>query len=79
MISLRHINRPIVRNEMLKLFINRNTNFNYLYIPQNFDYQIQHIPGVECCFSELESFRCYFDIDQNILKGLTRICKSVKK
>ncbi len=77
--NMEKFNVPIIRNEILKLFINRNTRIISLYFPQNFDYQLHHIPGVEYCFSELESFHCNGFIDQNILEGLSKICKSIKK
>ncbi|GBC05426.1 hypothetical protein RclHR1_06210011 [Rhizophagus clarus] len=73
-------NVHVMRNEILKLFINNNTKFIHLSIRQNFDYQLLHLTlEAECCFSELESFQSYDNIDQNILERLTRICKSIKK
>ncbi|CAB4413104.1 unnamed protein product [Rhizophagus irregularis] len=69
----------IVRNEILKLFINKNSKFIELYIPQKFNYQIHLISGVENCFSELEYLCCDANIDQNILRGLSKIIKSIKK
>ncbi|PKC00341.1 hypothetical protein RhiirA5_428335 [Rhizophagus irregularis] len=71
--------RSIVRNEILKLFINDNTNFIGLSISQNLDYQLHHISGFECCFSKLQSFYCSSSIDQNILEKLAKTCKSIKK
>src|SRR6266496_3742757 len=71
--------RSIIRNETLKLFINRNTKFNHIHIPEYFDHQLHQIPGVEHCFSELESFHGHDDINQDILEGLARICKSIKQ
>jgi hypothetical protein len=81
LISQRNIgksNKSIIRNEILKLFINKITKFIQLSIPHNFNYQLHIIPGAEYCLSELESFQCDVDIAQNILKGLARICKSIK-
>ncbi|GBB83169.1 hypothetical protein RclHR1_00010051 [Rhizophagus clarus] len=72
-------NLRIIKNEMLRLFINGNNKFNKLSISYNIDYQIHLIPGAEYCFSELESFQCCADIDQNILKGMFSICKSIKE
>ncbi|GES74531.1 hypothetical protein GLOIN_2v1866989 [Rhizophagus clarus] len=34
----------IIQNEIIKLFINENTKFTHLYVPQGFDYQISLIP-----------------------------------
>jgi len=60
--------------------INRNAKFIHLSIPPNFDYQLHHIPGAEHCLSELESFNYHSNItNQNILEGLAKICKSIKK
>src|SRR6266498_966053 len=68
----------IIKNEILNLFINRNTKFISLYIPEFFDYQLNHILGAEHCFSDLEFFQCNDSTNQNILEGLARICKSIK-
>jgi hypothetical protein len=69
----------IIKSEIFKIFINSNTKFIHLSIPYAYDYQLLHNPGVECCFSELESFHCYTKVDQNILEGLAKICKTIKK
>ncbi|CAG8512728.1 11130_t:CDS:2 [Rhizophagus irregularis] len=78
-VSIEQSKISIVRNEILKLFINKNTKFIELYIPQKFNYQIHLISGVENCFSELEYLCCDANIDQNILRGLSKIIKSIKK
>jgi hypothetical protein len=69
----------IIRNEILKLFINGNTKFIHISIPNKFDYQLHLIPGAEYCFSELESFYCRGIIDQNVIEGLAKICKLIKR
>ncbi|PKC54823.1 hypothetical protein RhiirA1_476619 [Rhizophagus irregularis] len=69
----------IIRNEILKLFINENRVFTHLYIPHQFDYQIHLIPGAKVCLSELQLLRCHTTIDDKILTGLSEICKSIKK
>src|SRR6266536_498131 len=69
---------PIIRNEILNLFINRNTKFISLYIPRAFDHQLHNISGAEHCFSDLEFLQCSERINQNILEGLARISKSIK-
>jgi hypothetical protein len=82
LISQRNIeksNVPIIRDEILKLFINKNTRFIHLFIPYNFDYQLHLIPGAEYCFSELEFLSYDDNISQNILVGLAGICKFIKK
>src|SRR6266536_5805487 len=71
-------NTPIIRNEILNLFINRNTKFVSLYIPENFDHQLHNISGAEHCFSDLEFLQCNESTNQNILEGLARISKSIK-
>ncbi|CAB5356871.1 unnamed protein product [Rhizophagus irregularis] len=73
------LNLPIIRNEILKLFINENTNLMHLLIPQYFDYQLHLIPGAEYCLSRLDSLHCHADLDQSILEGFARICKLIKK
>ena len=65
----------IIRNEVLKLFINRNTKFISLYTPKDFDHQLHNFSSAEHCFSGLEFLQCN---DQNNLKGLARITKSIK-
>src|SRR6266498_1633935 len=40
-----------IKNELLNLFINRNTKFISLYIPENFDHQLHNISVAEHCFS----------------------------
>uniref|UniRef100_U9THS9 F-box domain-containing protein n=1 Tax=Rhizophagus irregularis (strain DAOM 181602 / DAOM 197198 / MUCL 43194) TaxID=747089 RepID=U9THS9_RHIID len=67
------------KDMLLKLFINKNTNFIHLSIPQNLDYELLHISGIEKCFSELESFHCNDVTDPHVLMGLAGICKSIKK
>ncbi|GBB94933.1 hypothetical protein RclHR1_24440002 [Rhizophagus clarus] len=67
------------KNLILNLFINKNTNFIHLSIPQNLDYQLLHISGVESCISGLESFHCNDVTDPNVLIGLAGICNSIKK
>jgi hypothetical protein len=53
------INISIVKNEIFKLFINENTRFTHLYLPQHFDYQIHLIPGAKQCFSEIVFLSCF--------------------
>src|SRR5581483_7936368 len=48
----------IIGNEILKLFINRNTKFIHLSMRQDCNYQLHRIPETEHCFSDLESFQC---------------------
>ncbi|RIA80651.1 hypothetical protein C1645_838318, partial [Glomus cerebriforme] len=67
----------IIRNEILKLLIN-NTKLIRLSIQKEFNYQIHLISGAERCFSDLEYLHCN-DTNQNILEGLSRISKSIKK
>ena len=54
----------IIGNEMLKLFVNKNTKFIHFSITQqNF---LHNIPEIECCFSKLVSFHCHYETGQNI-------------
>jgi hypothetical protein len=69
----------IIKNEILKLFINRNTMYTCLFISQQCNLQIHLIPEAKYCFSELKFLHCYGNIKKDTLKGLAKICKSIKK
>ncbi|CAG8594678.1 hypothetical protein RhiirA1_464667 [Rhizophagus irregularis] len=69
----------ILKNEIYNLFINENTKFTYLYIPQHFDYQIHLIPGAKHCFSEIIFLSCNIGVNDNVLIGLAGICQSIKE
>ncbi|RGB43409.1 hypothetical protein C1646_809304 [Rhizophagus diaphanus] len=82
---IKNSSASVIRNEILKLLINKNKNtrFIHLFIQGNYkkydDYQLHYISGAEHCFSKLESLYFQGDVDQNIMKGLARICKLIKK
>ncbi|PKY26736.1 hypothetical protein RhiirB3_442156 [Rhizophagus irregularis] len=65
----------MIRNELLKLFVNNNTNFISLFFP--YDYKCQVNWNIRC-FSNLKYFYFCNDIDQNILKELATVSKSIK-
>jgi hypothetical protein len=69
----------LYKKEILKLFINHKTKFTNLRIPNEFSYKIHLIPGAKECFSEIEFLIFYYDTDEEILIGLSEICKSIKK
>ncbi|PKY54935.1 hypothetical protein RhiirA4_548482 [Rhizophagus irregularis] len=73
----------VIRNEILKLLINKNrsSKFIHLSIQDDYDYYdyLHHISGAEHCFSKLESFYCKRNVDKSFIKGLARICKSIEK
>jgi hypothetical protein len=69
----------IVQKEIISLLINENTKFTHLYIPKHFHYQINLFPGFQNCFSEITFLSCNMNIDDNVLDGLTTICKSIKE
>src|ERR1051325_6602738 len=69
----------IIKNSVFNLFINENTTFTHLYVPQQFDYQIHLIPGAKRCFSKLKFLHCNSSIDDSVLVGLIEVCKSVKE
>jgi hypothetical protein len=71
--------RSIVRDEVFKLFINKNVKFTHLYIPRNFNFQIHLIPGARSCFSNIKFLRCYTSISNNILIILIEACKSIRE
>ncbi|RIA80098.1 hypothetical protein C1645_882354 [Glomus cerebriforme] len=70
---------PIIKNEIINLFINENTKFTHLYIPNKFEIQIHLISGAQYCFSELEFLSCNTGMNDGILSGLAEICKSIKE
>ncbi|GES74767.1 hypothetical protein GLOIN_2v1780770 [Rhizophagus clarus] len=62
----------IYKREMYNLFINNETNFTQLYLPQRFSHQVQLIPGAKECLSEMEfligigtEYHDYRDIDES--------------
>ncbi|CAG8604029.1 14629_t:CDS:2 [Rhizophagus irregularis] len=59
--------KKIILKEIIHLFINENTKFTHLYIPQQFNHQIHLIPGAEICFSEIEFLSCNTSINDNVL------------
>jgi len=68
-----------IRNEVINLFISKNTKFTHLYIPYQFDFQIHLIPEAKTCFSEIKFLSCNTSINDNIVAKLTDICKSIKE
>ncbi|PKC55889.1 hypothetical protein RhiirA1_474846 [Rhizophagus irregularis] len=66
--------RLIVKDEIFKLFINKNVNITHLYIPRKFNYQIHLIPEAKNCLSKIKFLSCYASINNNILTGLSE-CK----
>ncbi|CAG8519893.1 20932_t:CDS:1 [Rhizophagus irregularis] len=67
-------------DEILELFINRNTKVTHLYIPSDFNHQIHLIPGAEHCFSGLKFLYCSTDdTNQNLLEGLSKISRLIRK
>jgi hypothetical protein len=71
--------RMIVKEELLKLFINNNTRFTSLSLPDQLGDQIHRITGAEQCFSELEYLHCSTNTSQEILEGFSMISRSIKK
>ncbi|GBB84254.1 hypothetical protein RclHR1_10890001 [Rhizophagus clarus] len=71
--------KSYILNEIIHFFINENTKFTHLYIPEQFSYQIHLIPGAEHCFSEVESLSCNTRINDNVFDGIIDICKSIRE
>ncbi|RIA92238.1 hypothetical protein C1645_820923 [Glomus cerebriforme] len=69
----------IIKNEIYNLFINENTKFTHLYMPNKFDHQIHLISGAKHCFADIEFFSCNTSINDNVLTGLLEICNSIKE
>ncbi|PKY40374.1 hypothetical protein RhiirA4_453730 [Rhizophagus irregularis] len=68
-----------IEKEILKLFINKYTNITHLYIPHKFNHELNLLPGVERCFSELKFLSCNTTVKDEVLNGLTKICKSINE
>ncbi|CAB5193014.1 unnamed protein product [Rhizophagus irregularis] len=45
----------------------------HLYIPNKFDYQINLIPGIKRCFSEIEFLRCNTSINDKVMAGISLV------
>src|SRR6266498_274476 len=58
MFNTNNVQSEEIKKDILNLFINENTVYTHLYIPQQFDYQIHLIPGAKHCFSEIEFLSC---------------------
>ncbi|GES93356.1 hypothetical protein GLOIN_2v1671856 [Rhizophagus clarus] len=69
----------MIKLDLLSLFINKNTKFISLYIPENSNWEINNISWAEQCFSDLKNLCCDDIMNQNILKELTKISESIKK
>ncbi|PKY49511.1 hypothetical protein RhiirA4_465541 [Rhizophagus irregularis] len=67
------------KKEIYNLFINENTRLTHLYVPNQIDYPIHLIPGANLCFSNLKFLSCNTSINDNVLSGLTEMCKSIKE
>ncbi|GES74655.1 hypothetical protein GLOIN_2v1777652 [Rhizophagus clarus] len=53
--------------------------YTHLYINDQFEFQLYHVPGAKRCFSNIEFLSCNTRIDDDILVGLAEICKSIKE
>jgi hypothetical protein len=69
----------IIQNEIIKLFINENTRFTHLYVPPEFNYQLNLIPETKQCFSEIIFLRCNADMNNKAFTGLTGMSESVRE
>jgi hypothetical protein len=77
----KNINEPnisIMKDELLKLFVNEGTQFTSLFFSYNFNCQINCISWDKQCFSDLKFFYCCSNIDQSILNELATVSKSIK-
>ncbi|PKB97902.1 hypothetical protein RhiirA5_432314 [Rhizophagus irregularis] len=59
-----------IRNNILKLFINKNVKYTHLYIPGYYDYHL--IPGTERCFSEIKFLKYANTINTESLTSLIK-------
>ncbi|CAB5375834.1 unnamed protein product [Rhizophagus irregularis] len=70
--------RKKIRNNILKLFINKNAKYTHLYMPSYHD-DHHFIPGAEQCLSEIKFLRCDGRVHDKNLTMLTKVCKSIKE
>ncbi|RGB26758.1 hypothetical protein C1646_820215 [Rhizophagus diaphanus] len=68
-----------IKFEIYDLFINENTKFTHLYIPQQSGIPIHLFPEAKRCFSEIKFLSCSTVINSNILVWLTETCKSINE
>jgi hypothetical protein len=74
-------NYSLYEKEIFKLFINSKAKFTHLHIPRGCtSYKIHLIPGAKESFSEIEFLKIMINnsADDDILIGLSEICKSIK-
>ncbi|GBC04997.1 hypothetical protein RclHR1_00060010 [Rhizophagus clarus] len=64
--------------EILKAFINVDTKFTHLYLPQDSESQVHLIPEAKHSLSEIVFLSCYTLINDEIITGLTEICHSIE-
>ncbi|GBC10269.1 hypothetical protein RclHR1_00950006 [Rhizophagus clarus] len=69
----------IIENELLNLFISENMKYTHLYLPYQFNFQIHCILGANSCLSEIKFLSCNASVENNVLDGLTEICKLIKE
>ncbi|GBC06328.1 hypothetical protein RclHR1_06770011 [Rhizophagus clarus] len=68
-----------IKKEIIDLFIKRNTKFTHISIPYKFDFQLHLIPGAKNYFSEIKFLNCSTCVNDNVLFGIMKICKSIKE
>jgi hypothetical protein len=71
----------LYKEEIFNLFINNKMKYTSLYISKEIDCDTQFIliSGTKECFSEIEFLMFHDEIDEEVLIGLSEICKSIKK
>jgi hypothetical protein len=70
--------KSIIKKEIFDLFINKDMRFTHLYIPKNFNHQINLIPGVELCLSKIGFLSCSVSVNNGLLDLLIEMCTSIK-
>ncbi|PKC60454.1 hypothetical protein RhiirA1_539833 [Rhizophagus irregularis] len=68
-----------IKKEIITLFIKRNTKFTHISIPYKFDFQLHLIPRAKDHFSDIKFLSCSTCVNNNILIGIMKICKSIKE
>ncbi|CAG8544770.1 19695_t:CDS:2 [Rhizophagus irregularis] len=68
-----------IKKEIITLFIKRNTKFTHISIPYKFDFQLHLIPKAKDHFSDIKFLSCSTCVNNNILIGIMKICKSIEE
>jgi hypothetical protein len=78
-ILIKNLHLQLLEKKYLIFFINENTRLTHLHVLYQFDYPIHLIPGANLCFTNLKFLSYNTSINDNVVVGLTEICRSIKE